>query len=458
MGAVLGLCTAAQLACCCGSAACSLCCAACPSCRNSTSTRIMYAILLLIASIAAAITLAPGLQDTLQKLPFCANSTSTSAIVVPTSAIFDCNAVVGYLAVYRICFVVTLFFFLFALMMIGVRDSKDPRAGIQNGFWGLKYLIVIAGIVGAFFIPEGSFGTTWMYFGIIGGFLFIFVQLILIIDFAHSWAENWVGQYEETESRGWYAALLSATFGLYIGSLVGIIYLFLNYTESNACGLNKFFISFNLILCVIVSILSILPAVQESQPRSGLLQSAVVTLYITYLTWAAISNNPDKQCNPGMLGIIIKEDTQVAFDGKTIVGLLIWMVCVLYSSIRSASKSSKITMTDHVLAKDGSGGDALVDNEDDGGESGGTRHQGKVWDNEDEGVAYSWSFFHVMFGLATLYIMMTLTNWYKPNSSLETVNANTASMWVKIISSWLCVALYGWTLTAPLVLTDRDFS
>lgn len=54
-----------------------------------------------------------------------------------------------------------------------------------------------------------------------------------------------------------------------------------------------------------------------------------------------------------MLGIIIKEDTQVAFDGKTIVGLLIWMVCVLYSSIRSASKSSKITMTDHVLAKDG---------------------------------------------------------------------------------------------------------
>ena len=53
-------------------------------------------------------------------------------------------------------------------------------------------------------------------------------------------------------------------------------------------------------------------------------------------------------------------------------------------------------------------------------------------------VAYSWSMFHVMFALATLYVMMTLTNWYQPDTSgdLSTYAANPAAMWVKV-TRWL---------------------
>lgn len=59
-----------QLACLCGSTACSFCCSQCPTCRNSTSTRIMYALLLMLGTIVACITLAPGLQDALKKVIF----------------------------------------------------------------------------------------------------------------------------------------------------------------------------------------------------------------------------------------------------------------------------------------------------------------------------------------------------------------------------------------------------
>ena len=46
--------------------------------------------------------------------------------------------------------------------------------------------------------------AVWMVIGMIGAFLFILIQLILIVDFAHAWNEKWVENYEESQSRGWY--------------------------------------------------------------------------------------------------------------------------------------------------------------------------------------------------------------------------------------------------------------
>lgn len=319
-------------------------CSACPSCKNSTSSRIMYAILLIFGAAMGALMLSDGLQDVLKKVPFCANSTSTSSIIIPNSSTFDCQHAVGYLAVYRIGFALTVFFFMMSVIMIGVKSSRDGRAPIQNGFWGLKFLIVIGITIGAFFIQDGSFGSWMMWIGLIGGFAFIIIQLILLIDFAHNWADVWVGNYEETQSRGWFVALLSATFLQYVAALAGIIILFSVYTQSDDCALNKFFISFNMILCVAVSVLSIAPQVQEAQPRSGLLQSAVVTLYVVYLTWSACSNNPNKECNPSLLGG--HDGNNQTYDKTSLVGLIIWMFCILYSSLRSASAVSSLTNSD----------------------------------------------------------------------------------------------------------------
>lgn len=80
-----------------------------------------------------------------------------------------------------------------AVLTIGASSSKDPRAPLQNGFWAIKYFIVIGITIGAFFIPAGSFGTAWMWIGLLGGLMFILVQLVLLIDFAHNWSDSWTG-------------------------------------------------------------------------------------------------------------------------------------------------------------------------------------------------------------------------------------------------------------------------
>jgi len=165
----------------------------------------MYGLLLLLAVVISCIMLVPGVQEWLAKVPFCEESHSVTSEIMDkmleagiTNVKIKCQDAVGYLAVYRICFVVTLFFLLMSLSMIGVKTSRDPRAGLQNGFWALKYLLVIGGWVGAFFIPHGSFGHTWMYFGLVGALLFILIQLVLIIDLAHSWAEAWQAEHRSS--------------------------------------------------------------------------------------------------------------------------------------------------------------------------------------------------------------------------------------------------------------------
>jgi len=63
--------------------------------------------------------------------------------------------------------------------MINVKTSNDFRAKIQNGFWALKFIVLIGLILGSFYIPADrdskhqhvDFDNFLMYLGSIGGAL-----------------------------------------------------------------------------------------------------------------------------------------------------------------------------------------------------------------------------------------------------------------------------------------------
>jgi len=63
--------------------------------------------------------------------------------------------------------------------------------------------------------------AAWMVIGMIGSFLFILIQLVLIVDFAHAWNEKWVGKYEDTASKAWLAGMSTLTKLLKIS---GVLY------------------------------------------------------------------------------------------------------------------------------------------------------------------------------------------------------------------------------------------
>uniref|UniRef100_A0A8D0SMW8 Serine incorporator 2 n=1 Tax=Sus scrofa TaxID=9823 RepID=A0A8D0SMW8_PIG len=368
----------------------------------------------------------------------------------------DCGSLLGHRAVYRMCFAMAAFFFLFTLLMICVRSSRDPRAAIQNGFWFFKFLIFVGITVGAFYIPDGSFSNIWFYFGVAGSFVFFLIQLVLLIDFAHSWNQRWLGKAEECDSRAWYAGLFFFTLLFYALSITAVALLFVYYTQPDACYESKVFIGLNLTLCVCVSIVAVLPKIQDAQPNSGLLQASVITLYTMFVTWLALSNVPDQKCNPHLLthfgnwtALAGHEGYETQWwDAPSIVGLVVFILCTLFISLRSS---------DHRQVN------SLMQTEECPPVLEATQQQqmtvseGRAFDNEQDGVTYSYSFFHFCLVLASLHVMMTLTNWYRPGETRKMISTWTA-VWVKICASWAGLLLYLWTLVAPLLLPNRDFS
>uniref|UniRef100_A0A8C1L2X6 Serine incorporator 5 n=1 Tax=Cyprinus carpio TaxID=7962 RepID=A0A8C1L2X6_CYPCA len=427
-----------QLACCCGSAACSLCCGCCPKIKQSTSTRFMYALFFMLVTVTCVIMMSPTVETAMREnIPF------YTKMCEKLNAGENCSTLVGYSAVYKVCFGMACFFFFFSVFTIRVRTSTGCRAAVHNGFWFFKFVALLACCAGGFFLPnQEKFLEVWRYVGAFGGFLFIIIQLMLLVQFAHRWNQNWSSGVKY--NKIWYAALALVTLVLFSVAVGALVFMIMFYTDPEACFLNKLFLGVNGGLCFVVSLLAISPCIQTFQPTSGLLQSAIISVYVMYLTFSALASKPVEMVERNGKNVTVcvfpyksglQSDTNIVTGVGTAILLLV--VKKKYYSFLKRVFFLIYFPEDYDDEKTAGGQNVKYD--------------------EKEGTIYSYCYFHFVFFLGSLYVMMTVTNWFHyENAKIERLLEGSWSVfWIKMASCWVCLFLYMWTLVVPMLFPKR---
>jgi hypothetical protein len=173
------------------------------------------------------------------------------------------------------------------------------------------------------------------YVSLIGSAIFILIGLVLLVDFAHTWSETCLDNWESTDSNLWKWILIGSTLFMYAAALTLTVLDYVFFGKSG-CGLNQFFITTNLILSVVATLLSVAPVVQEANPKSGLCQTSMVVLYTSYLVTSAVANHKSEECNP-----LSKRSTPIT-NTMIVLGALFTFLAIAYSTSRAATQSKAL--------------------------------------------------------------------------------------------------------------------
>lgn len=453
---------------CCGAAACSaLCSSIGGTFKSSIMTRITYAIILLINSLLSWIALSPFIIHKIEK---------ATIGFINYSCGPDGSECISFTSVYRINFALGVLHLILAALLINVKSTANPRSMIQNGCWKMKvfaWLVLI--VVNFVVIPDSFFIFYGNNIAIIFSTIFLGIGLILLVDFAHAWAEKCLEKIEMEELTGegdagfWKKLLIGGTLVMYLGSIILTILMYW-FFAGNGCSMNKTAITLNLVFAIIISGMSIHNTVQEYNPQAGLAQSSMVVFYCTYLIMSAVASEPDdKYCNP----LIRSSGTRTA---SVILGAFFTFIAVAYTTTRAAANSAFSSESNHDFGGVNNGVttqqpsarnemryQAIKQAVDEGLLPESALNQLDLYDDEDvndeerQSVQYNYSLFHIIFFLATQYVATLLTINVKQDDygDFVPVGRTYFASWVKIVSSWVCFILYGWSLLAPVIWPDR---
>ncbi|XBW36193.1 hypothetical protein QEN19_001773 [Hanseniaspora menglaensis] len=433
---------------------------------SSLGARILYAVGLLLNSIVSWISLS-------------SNHTLWNPLKTCISGI-EC----GVSTVYRLNFTLGLYHILLMFVLLGVNEGNlQLQTKIQNSYWGSKIILYFILLFISFKWVGNEF-LLWFskFISLPSGSIFVFIGLVLLIDFAHEYTETCLRHIKEEEEnqeayeeetlslKFWKRLLVGGTIGMYVCTIIMIIIEYAIFCK-NHCGMNIVAWAINLLFLIATSIMAIHPVVQEYNPKSGLSQASVVSIYSTYLVFSAMAGEPDdRNCNP----LVRSAGTRRA---SIILGSIFTIAAIVYTTLRAAGNSI-FNVQDDGSNQDiylGEGDDIDADERkemrrkaiqsaiDEGSLPDSALDEFLVDEEEEilkaaqEKPNYNYILFHVIFFLATQWISMLLTINVKQldNGDFIPVGRTYFYSWVKIVSSWLCYILYGWSLVAPCIMEEN---
>ncbi|KAL3804392.1 hypothetical protein HJC23_011320 [Cyclotella cryptica] len=359
----------------------------------------------------------------------------------------------GNSGVYRASFAAFIFFCIFGLAAY-CRPTANREA------WVAKYVLFLFFCIGTVFISNDPlFLPIYLNIARVGGSVFSIFQQVILVDVAYNWNESWLAKADKAEGdegpgkgKKWLAAILAACAILFIGSIVGIILLYIYF---GGCSTNNAFISITLLVSLLCTVVQL-----KCSESGSLLSSACMTAYATYLCGVACSKNSNPLCNP-KLG-----ETSV---GNIILGLLLATMSLLWTGYSSTAnkrvggrhededitQSGEVDETPKVggLVVDGSYGSAPTPCE-------------PLHEDQRPAITSDPTFFNnswklnAILGLICCWYAMALTGWgtVERRGNIANPDVSEVSMWMLIASQWVALSLYLWTLVAPSLCPGRDFS
>mgnify|MGYP001945643362 CR=1 FL=1 len=325
-----------------------------------------------------------------------------------------------------------------------------------DNMWVPKFSLFFVLVILFSFLDSDIFnddGFAW--FARIAGFFFVIIQQVILLDFAYLWNEKWVSYATdnggEDGSEIYLYGLLGFSASLFIGSIIAIAFMYQNFECSEATGI--------ITMTLVFTMASTLFQVFFTE-HGSLLTSAIVTAYATFLCYSSISLNPNSDCNP-----TISDYDQ---DVTRVVGSLLAALTISYTTYATVEKSKELrgAQQDPFLKRPpGPEGEEQStvpararDSESD--EDGKNNEGSEVKQGYTEDMKKLLTEVACIFLLVSCYFAMVITNWateQRGGDSSNPTNGN-AAMWLQATAQWIALVLYAWTLVAPTIWPDRDFS